>query len=175
MEQRVSGAKLTPWQGIALVALAAVFLLAAQFVLSFLQYVLTYFHLLPSEAAYAVASIAYWVTGGLVALQFLRNYVLNFLYTANTKQLRIERVYGSGRPRFLADVYFSRAKAFGEVDALKARFAQAKIVHAVHRRERLPIQALAYEDTDGLKILLFQPNEALCAHVRQALRENRGK
>lgn len=115
-----------------------------------------------------VASIAYWVTGGLVALQFLRNYVLNFLYTANTKQLRIERVYGSGRPRFLADVYFSRAKAFGEVDALKARFAQAKIVHAVHRRERLPIQALAYEDTDGLKILLFQPNEALCAHVRQA-------
>lgn len=53
MEQRVSGAKLTPWQGIALVALAAVFLLAAQFVLSFLQYVLTYFHLLPSEAAYA--------------------------------------------------------------------------------------------------------------------------
>ena len=46
MEQRLAGPKLKVWQGCLLVVLVAVFLFAAQFVLTFLQYALTYFRIL---------------------------------------------------------------------------------------------------------------------------------
>lgn len=94
MEQRLTGQKLKFWQGCLLVVLVALFLFAAQFVLTFLQYTLTYFRILDATTAYTIASIAYWLFGGLLGLKFLRDYVLNYLYTANTKQLRVERVYG---------------------------------------------------------------------------------
>lgn len=171
MEQRVSGPRLKMWQGWAAVAFAAVFLFAAQFILSFLQYTLTYFRILSAQTAYTIASVAYWVLGGLLGLKFLRDYVLNYLYTANTKQLRIERVYGPGRPRFVEDVYFSRLKSMGEVEELKKRFPGAKVVRATLRREKLPVKALAYDTTEGVKLLLFQPNEEMWAHLLTVFRK----
>ena len=51
MEQRLAGPKLKVWQGCLLVVLVAVFLFAAQFVLTFVQYALTYFRILPAQAA----------------------------------------------------------------------------------------------------------------------------
>ena len=163
MEQRLAGPKLKVWQGCLLVLLVAVFLFAAQFVLTFLQYALTYFRILDGQTAYTIASVAYWLLGGLLGLKFLRDYVQNFLYTANTKQLQVERIYGPGRPRFMEDVYFSRLKALGEVEEIKKRFPGAK----------LPVKAVAYDSTEGMKILLIQPNEELWAHLHAALREKK--
>ena len=82
MEQRLAGPKLKVWQGCLLVVLVAVFLFAAQFVLTFLQYALTYFRILDAQVAYTIASVAYWLFGGFLGLRFLRDYVLNFLYEA---------------------------------------------------------------------------------------------
>ena len=73
----------------------------------------SYTHL---QTAYTIASVAYWLFGGFLGLRFLRDYVLNYLYTTNTKQLQVCRVYGPGRPRVMEDVYFSRLKAIGEVE-----------------------------------------------------------
>ena len=92
MEQRLAGKKLKVWQGCLLVVLVAVFLFAAQFVLTFVQYALTYFRILPAQTAYTIASVAYWLFGGFLGLRFLRDYVLNYLYTTNTKQLQVCRV-----------------------------------------------------------------------------------
>ena len=173
MEQRLTGQKLKFWQGCLLVVLVALFLFAAQFVLTFLQYTLTYFRILDATTAYTISSIAYWLFGGLLGLKFLRDYVLNYLYTANTKQLRVERIYGPGRPRFFEDVYFSRLKALGEVEEMKKRFPTAKILRATLRRDKLPVKALAYDSTEGMKILLFQPNDELWAHLQAVLREKK--
>ena len=173
MEQRLAGKPLKMWQGWLLVLLTALFLFAAQFVLTFLQYVLTYFRILDGTTAYTVASVGYWLLGGLLGLKFLRDYVLNYLYTANTKQLRIERVYGPGRPRAFEDVYFSRLKALGTQQEMEKRFPGAQKVRATLRRGTLPVRALAYETNDGMKILLFQPNEEMWAHLQAVLRENR--
>ena len=170
MEQRLSGTPLKMWQGWLLVVCTALFLFAAQFVLTFLQYVLTFFRILDGTTAYTVASVGYWLLGGLLGLKFLRDYVLNYLYTASAKLLRVERVYGPGRPRAFEEVYFSRLKAMGAPEEMKARFPDAKTVRATLRRASLPVRALAYETTGGMKILLFQPNEEMWAHIQAALR-----
>ena len=167
MEQRVSGPRLKMWQGCVAVVLAAVFLFAAQFVLTFLQYTLTYFRIL--ERAGSPIPSPRWPTGCWAAfwgLKFLRDYVLNYLYTANTKQLRVERVYGPGRPRFVEDVYFSRLKALGELEEMKKRFPGAKVLRATLRRATLPVKAMAYDSTEGMKILLIQPSEEMWAICR---------
>ena len=170
MEQRVSGPRLKMWQGCVAVVLAAVFLFAAQFVLTFLQYTLTFFRILDAQVAYTIASVAYWVLGGLLGLKFLQDYVLNYLYTANTKQLRVERVYGPGRPRFMEDVYFSRLKALGEPEEMKKRFPGAKVLRATLRRATLPVKAMADDSTEGMKILLIQPSEEMWAHLQTVLK-----
>lgn len=173
MEQRLAGPKLKIWQGCLLVVLVAAFLFAAQFVFTFLQYVLTYFRILGAQAAYTVASVAYWLFGGFLALRFLRDYVLNYLYTANTKQLQVERVYGPGRPRLMENVYFSRLKAIGDLEAMKKRFPNAKVLRATLRRATPPVKAVAYDTTEGMKILLLQPNEELWAHLQAVLKEKK--
>lgn len=173
MEQRLAGPKLKVWQGCLLVVLVAVFLFAAQFVLTFVQYALTYFRILPAQTAYTVASVAYWLLGGLLALRFLRDYVLNYLYTTNTKQLQISRVYGPGRPRVMENVYFSRLKAIGEVEAMKKRFPGAKVQRATLRRATLPVKAVAYDSAEGMKLLLFQPDEELCALLQAVLKDKK--
>ena len=173
MEQRLAGPKLKVWQGCLLVLLVAVFLFAAQFVLTFLQYALTYFRILDGQTAYTIASVAYWLLGGLLGLKFLRDYVQNFLYTANTKQLQVERIYGPGRPRFMEDVYFSRLKALGEVEEIKKRFPGAKVQRATLRRATLPVKAVAYDSAEGMKLLLFQPDGELCALLQAVLKDKK--
>ncbi len=78
----------------------------------------------------------------------------------------------AGRDSF-EDVYFSRLKALGEVEEMKKRFPGAKILRATLRRDKLPIKALAYDSTEGMKILLFQPNDELWAHLQAVLREKK--
>ena len=173
MEQRLAGKKLKVWQGCLLVVLVAVFLFAAQFVLTFVQYALTYFRILPAQTAYTIASVAYWLFGGCLGLRFLRDYVLNYLYTANTKQLQVCRVYGPGRPRVMEDVYFSRLKAIGEVEAMKKRFPGAKVQRATLRRATLPVKAVAYDSAEGMKLLLFQPDGELCALLQAVLKDKK--
>ena len=140
---------------------------------TFLQYALTYFRILDAQVAYTIASVAYWLFGGFLGLRFLRDYVLNFLYTANTKQLQVSRVYGPGRPRFMEDVYFSRLKAIGEVEEMKKRFPGAKVLRATLRRATLPVKAVVYDSTEGVKILLLQPNEELWARLHAVLKERK--
>ena len=135
MEQRLAGKKLKVWQGCLLVVLVAVFLFAAQFVLTFVQYALSYFRILPAQTAYTIASVAYWLFGGFLGLRFLRDYVLNYLYTTNTKQLQVCRVYGPGRPRVMEDVLLqppqSHRRGGGDEKALSRRQSAAR--HAAPR------------------------------------------
>ena len=70
MEQRLAGKKLKVWQGCLLVVLVAVFLFAAQFVLTFVQYALTYFRILPAQTAYTIASVAYCSSAASSACAF---------------------------------------------------------------------------------------------------------
>ena len=173
MEQRVSGPKVKPWQGIVLVVSVAVFLFLAQFIMTFLQYTLASLQILGRQTAYTVASVAYWLVGGIVALIFVRKYVMNYLYTVNTKVLHIERVYGPGKPRYVEDVYFSGLRALGTPQELKARYPSAKTIKAVHTRETLDTRAVAYETSDGTKLLLFQPNEEMWSWLQDALKKNK--
>ena len=103
----------------------------------------------------------------------MRDYVLNYLYTTNTKQLQISRVYGPGRPRVMENVYFSRLKAIGEVEAMKKRFPGAKVQRATLRRATLPVKAVAYDSAEGMKLLLFQPDGELCALLQAVLKDKK--
>lgn len=162
MEQKVSPYKLKPWQGVLVVIGAAVLLFVVQFVLSFLQYAVSYYAFRSGnpigETAYTVASVLYWVVGGVVALAFLRHFILSYQYTANTRQLRIERVYGEGRPRFVEDVYLNRLLAMDSFEALHAKYPDAKRINACIRRCTYPRVSVAYKTADGVRILCFQPN-----------------
>ena len=99
--------------------------------------------------------------------------MLNYLYTTNTKQLQISRVYGPGRPRVMENVYFSRLKAIGEVEAMKKRFPGAKVQRATLRRATLPVKAVAYDSAEGMKLLLFQPDGELCALLQAVLKDKK--
>ncbi len=107
MEKKVSGTRLKPWQAILLILAVAAFLFVAQFVLTGLQFLLDRSGLLQGDTAYTVASVLYWLLGGIAALYVLRNYILCYQYVWNTKQLSVFRLYGAGRPRNMVDIYFS--------------------------------------------------------------------
>ena len=173
MEKKVSGTRLKPWQAILLILAVAAFLFVAQFVLTGLQFLLDRSGLLQGDTAYTVASVLYWLLGGIAALYVLRNYILCYQYVWNTKQLSVFRLYGAGRPRNMVDIYFSKLLAVDSVEQLRARYPQAKLSRATLKRCPEPVHCIAYNTLDGVRLLALQPGEELLQALQEQLKSKK--
>ena len=151
MKQIVRNEKMTPLKGVGLIAALVVFLLL-------LNYVLT--GIVARLLGSTVCTILFWLCGALVALWMLRNFVVAYSYEMTSDLVRICRRYGK-RERFIADIYLNRIRFVGALDEAKSRYPKAKTFKAVHPRCELPVTALVYEDSEGLKLAQIQADDTL--------------
>lgn len=162
LEQRLHNRRPGALAGIGVVALIA---LAAAAGSAF------FYRLLPRLGA--LASVGFIAYGCAIAWLVLDRYALEYVYAANADCLRVCRAYGK-RERFLLDVWLNQVVAWGEPDALKQRFPDARVRRAT--REQCPFEplALAYRSDGKVSILVLQPDETMRAHLIAAIREKKG-
>ena len=70
MQQKVSNPKLKSWQGMLLIVGIVVLLMVFQFVAAFAAL------MIGGTISYTIASFAFWIFGGVVALQLLRAFIM---------------------------------------------------------------------------------------------------
>lgn len=125
----------------------------------------------------ALASVLFIAYGCAIAWFLLNWYALSFVYTANADCLRVCRAYGK-RERFMVDVWLNQVIAYGTPEEVKQRCPDAPVAHATRSECKFEPFALAYRDSGRVRTLVIQPDEAMRAHLLQALKgkkEPRGK
>ena len=116
-----------------------------------------------------------WATVGFIAFGaamawFLLNwYGMSYIYTANADCLRVCRAYGK-RERLVTDVWLNRVMGIGEPEAMKARFPGARVIRATRAQCPFPPLALAYRDSEATRLIILQPDEAMAAHLKAAVK-----
>ena len=93
MQQRLSNPKLKWWQGILLILALVAFFVATNLVGTVIAY------MAGDDTVYTVASVAYWVVGGLAAFGVVRSFIMEYSYTVDGLNFRIDRIYGNMKPR----------------------------------------------------------------------------
>jgi hypothetical protein len=115
------------------------------------------------------ASLLFILYGCAIAWFLLDWYVLCFIFTASADCLRVCRAYGK-RERFIMDVRMSQVTAYGAPDDVKRRFPNARVTRATRPQCDFEPLALAFRQEGRDAILVLQPNEALRAHLIEAIR-----
>lgn len=160
MKQIVEHKKLSALHGILLV-------LGLLLVLIFMNYVVLGF--LATHLGNAASSLAFWALGVLIAWAVLRIYIVKYSYELGEDVLRLCRSYGK-RERFIDDVYLNQLLFVGEPEEAKRRWPNARKVKATHVKGENAVVALAYQASDGKRIALIQPNDALLKALRDAVK-----
>ena len=163
LEQKLRNRQPTTLQGIGLILLIALAVIAGSAFFSLLQ-----------RRIGAVASALFIAFGCAIAWCLLNWYVLGFVYTATDDILRICRTYGK-RERFAADVWLNRVVAWGAPEAMKQRYPQARALYATRPQCEYEPLALVYRDSDSLAMAVIQPDEAMRRHLMEAIRKSSGK
>ena len=155
MKQTVAHKKLGSLQGLLLV-------LGLVALLVLINYVAL--ELLAKYLGYAAASLGFWILGGFVAWQVLRIYITTFVYELGEDVLRLSRKYGK-RERLIDDIYLSRLLYVGSPEEAKKRYPQAVKVNAVQASAKLPVTAIVYQTSSGMRTALLQANDELKAKL----------
>lgn len=121
-----------------------------------------------------LASVLFIAYGCAIAWFLLNWYGLSFVYTATTDCLRICRAYGK-RERFAADIWLNRVVAWGEPEAMKERYPNARTLHATRSQCPYAPMALVYRDSDSLAMAVIQPDDAMREHLLTAIRQTAKK
>ena len=116
-----------------------------------------------------LSSLLFIAYGCAIAWFLLDWYVLCFIFTASADCLRVCRAYGK-RERFIMDVRMSQVTAYGAPDDVKRRFPNARVTRATRPQCDFEPLALAFRQEGRDAILVLQPNEALRAHLIEAIR-----
>ena len=116
------------------------------------------------------ASLLFILYGCAIAWFLLNWYGMSFIYTATDDCLRLCRAYGK-RERFMADVWLNRVVAYGTPEEMKARYADAPVTRAL--RSQCPFEplAIAYRDSERIRVAVLQPDEALRKHLIGKIKE----
>lgn len=169
MQQKVSNPKLSWWQGILLIVGIVAILMAFQFVAAALS--LTF----RTAYSFTVASLAFWVFGGAIALALLRRFVMAYQYTVEGVTLRIDRLYSGIRPRNAATIITRNIVAIGTPEEIEGKFPGTHPAVYTRSKAGLPVTALAYEADGRIKAIHFQPNEEMIARLQSSLDEKKKK
>ena len=167
MKQTVSNPPLKWWQGIAAILLLIVLLSAAQFASALVSY------MLGGGTAYTVASIAYWIFGGVVAVTFVRTFIMKYAYSLEGLSFNIDRVYGRLKPRNAVSIVTRKIIDIGTIDEIAERYPDIQhYTSYTKKRAALETKSLVYDAGNGYKMIRFQPNDELYERLAQWVDEN---
>ena len=163
LKQSVRNRQPTALQGVGLILLIALAVFAGS----------AFFTLMQKRIG--ALSSALFIAYSCAIAWFLPNwYGLSFVYTATDDVLRICRAYGK-RERFAADIWLNRVVAWGDPEAMKQRYPQAKVLRATRAQCPYEPLALVYKDSDSLAMAVIQPDDAMRKHLLEAIRKASGK
>lgn len=155
MRQRISNPRLKWWQGILLivgiVAILTVFQLLAAVVSL----------MIGGDNAFAVASLAFWIFGGVIALYLLRAFIMEYEYTLEGISFRISRIYSGLRPREALTIVTRSIEAVGTPEEIEGKYPGAHPMVYTRSRSGLEVVAVAYCADDKLKVIHIQPDDEL--------------
>ena len=157
LEQRLSNRRPKPLEGLGIVALAALSVIAASALLQ---------RLAPRIGM--LSSVLFIAFGCAVAWFLLNWYALGFVYTANADCLRVCRTYGK-RERFMADVWLNQVAAWGTPDEMKQRFPHARVMRATRPQCPFDPLAIAYREDGKVRVIVLQPDEQMRKHLLKAI------
>lgn len=155
MRQRVSNPRLKWWQGILLIAGIVVILMAFQFLASVVSY------MTGDMNNYGIASLAFWVFGGVIALYLVRTFIMEYEYSVEGVNFRISRIYSGLRPREAVTIIIRNIEAVGTPEEIQGKYPGSH--HSAFTRKKcdIPVVALAYRDDGRLRVIHFQPEAQL--------------
>ena len=116
-----------------------------------------------------LSSLLFIAYGCAIAWFLLNWYGMSFIYTATDDCLRLCRAYGK-RERFMADVWLNRVVAYGTPEEMKERYADAPVTRAL--RSQCPFEplAIAYKDSDRIRVAVLQPDDEMKKHLVERIR-----
>lgn len=158
LEQRIHNRRPGPLEGLVVVALAVLTVIAASVLFSLL-----------AARLGAISTALFIAFGAAVTWFLLDRYALGFVYTASADCLRVSRSYGK-RERFMTDVWLNQVLAWGTPEEIRQRFPNARFQRATRPQCDLKPLALAYRDGDRTAAIVLQPDEAMRKHLVSAIR-----
>ena len=163
MQQRISNPKLKWWQGILLIIGIVAFFALTNIVGSVVAY------MIGDQTAYTVASVAYWIIGGLAAFGIVREFIMEYTYTIEGLNFSIDKIYGRMKPRNAETIITRNIVAYGSIDTVGDKYPNAHPHVFTRRRNAIPVKAVAYTSGDAVKIAHIQPDGKLEAAIIDCL------
>ena len=155
MQQRISNPKLKWWQGILLIVGIVLILMVFQFFASVVSYMTGDMNNL------GLASIAFWIFGGVIALYLLRRFIMEYEYVIEGINFGIYRIYSGLRPREALTIITRSIEAVGTPEEIEGKFPGSHPSVFTRRECALPVYAVAYRTDGRLKVIHIQPDEAM--------------
>lgn len=155
MRQRVSNPRLNWWQGILLIVGIVAILTVFQFIAAVVSL------MIGGDNAFAVASLAFWIFGGVIALYLLRAFIMEYEYTLEGISFRISRIYSGLRPREALTIVTRSIQAVGTPEEIEGKYPGAHPMVYTRSRSGLEVVAVAYCADDKLKVIHIQPDDEL--------------
>lgn len=169
MQQRISNPKLRWWQGILLIVGIVVILMVFQFFAAVVAF------MSGSPNSYSIASIAFWLFGGIIALYLFRAFIMAYEYTLEGISFRIFRIYSGLKPREALTIITRSIEAIGTPEEIEGKYPGSHPSVFTRKKVDIEVTALAYRTDGRLKVIHIQPNAEMRERLAACAEENTGK
>lgn len=163
MRQRVSNPRLKWWQGILLIVGIVAILMIFQFLASVVSYMTGDMNNL------GVASIAFWIFGGVIALYLLRRFIMEYEYSIEGINFKIYRIYSGLRPREGLTVITRHIVAVGTPEEIEGKFPGSHPSVYTRKQADIPVTAVAYREEGRLRVIHIQPEEPMLEKLKSGI------
>lgn len=165
MRQRLSNPKLKWWQGVLLILGIVFLLMAGELVGATVEY------MYKGKYSYIIASVGFWLFGGIIALAVVRSTILEYEYTIEGLALRIDRYYSS-KPRFAQEIILRNVVFAGTLTEAEDKYPSAPKTAYLRARNKTAELAVAFKDGDKIRIVRLQPEEQIREKIIGAAKAN---
>lgn len=165
MRQRVSNPELRWWEGILLILVIVAILILFQFFAAAAALSIG------GSESFAVASVAFWIFGGVIALGLIRLCVMKYDYVLEGLNLRVDRIYGRLKPRNAVTVITRSIVRVGDPEEIQAQYPGSH--PRVYTRSRCPLSvtAVAYTEDGHVKVIHLQADDAMKERLLACVRK----
>ncbi len=168
MKQIVSNPPLKWWQGLLAIIALVLLLSGAQFFAALISY------MAGGGTAYTVASVSYWLFGGVVAFLFIRAFIMKYQYSVEGLSFNIERLYGRMRPRLAASIITRKIVDIDTPDAISEKYPNLQhYTSYTKKRCGTKIKCLVYDAGGGYKMIRFQPEAELETELKKYIKNGK--
>lgn len=169
MRQRISNPKLKWWQGILLIVGIVVILTVFQFFAAVVSF------MTGNPNSYAIASLAFWIFGGVIALYLLRRFIMAYEYSLEGISFRISRIYAGLKPREALTIVTRSIEAVGTPEEIEGKYPGSHPGVFTRKKTDIEVTALAYRTDGRLKVIHIQPEPDMRERLAACAEENIGK